>query len=365
MSVHTGYLLIADISGYTAYLTASEQEHANPILRSLLTSLVEQINEPLHLWRMDGDAILAYSTAKQFPSGEAFLTICENLYNAFTTLRRDIIANTTCPCQACANVDSLDLKIMAHHGSFEEMQVGPMKDISGADVILVHKMAKTDVKEVTGIRSYALFSQGAVNSMGIDAALTPFSQSFDHFGDVQMQVYDLAKAWEGYRAQQERFFVTDEESVYIYRRPFPLPVPLVWEALVDPELKRVWMGMRAVTVDNPQGRIGNGSDFVCTHDAMEFKYRVTDWEPFSYFSTIIGDSLRPGLKCRETYQLTTTDEGTELRYAMGPLLDDNNVRHGKEEKELVEFLAGFWPVGFDAMEKLIEDKGGSGEAIET
>ena len=99
--------------------------------------------------------------------------------------------------------------------------------------------------------------------MGIDAALTPFSQSFDHFGDVQMQVYDLAKAWESFRAQQERFFVTDEESVYIYRRPFPLPVPVVWEALVNPELKRVWMGMRAVTVDNPQGRVGNGSDFVC------------------------------------------------------------------------------------------------------
>ena len=154
---------------------------------------------------------------------------------------------------------------MAHHGSFDEMQVGPMKDISGADVILVHKMAKTDVKEVTGIRSYALFSQGAVDAMGIDAALTPFSHFFDHFGDVQMHVYDLAKAWDNFRAKQERFFVTDEERVYIYRRPFPLPVPVVWEGLVDPELKRVWMGMRAVTVDNPQGRTGNGSDLsACT-----------------------------------------------------------------------------------------------------
>jgi hypothetical protein len=51
MSVHTGYLLIADISGYTSYLTASEQEHANPILRSLLTALVEQINEPINTSR--------------------------------------------------------------------------------------------------------------------------------------------------------------------------------------------------------------------------------------------------------------------------------------------------------------------------
>ena len=45
MTAHTGYLLIADISGYTAYLTSSEQDHANPILQSLLTALVEEVGE--------------------------------------------------------------------------------------------------------------------------------------------------------------------------------------------------------------------------------------------------------------------------------------------------------------------------------
>ncbi|WP_255456223.1 hypothetical protein [Parasedimentitalea denitrificans] len=30
MTTHTGYLLIADISGYTQFLTSSELEHANP-----------------------------------------------------------------------------------------------------------------------------------------------------------------------------------------------------------------------------------------------------------------------------------------------------------------------------------------------
>ena len=175
MTTHTGYLLIADISGYTQFLTSSEQDHANPILQSLLSSLIEQVGEPMHFWKMDGDAVLAYSTQQEFPSGETFLTICENLYNAFTTRRQNIIANTTCPCQACANVGKLDLKIMAHHGKFDEMQVGPVKDISGADVILVHRMAKSDVSETTGVRSYALFSDAAVEAMGIEAALVPFS----------------------------------------------------------------------------------------------------------------------------------------------------------------------------------------------
>ena len=130
MTAQNGYLLIADISGYTAFLTSSEQDHANPILHSLLTSLVEQVGDPLHFWRMDGDAVLAYSTGQEFPSGEGFLTICENLCNAFAACQRDIVANTTCPCRACANVGDLDLKIMAHYGSFEKMKFGPMTDIS-------------------------------------------------------------------------------------------------------------------------------------------------------------------------------------------------------------------------------------------
>ena len=193
MSSYSGYLLIADISGYTSYLTSSELEHANSILQSLLSSLVEQVGDPLHLWKMEGDAVLAYSTSETFPDGETFLGICENLYNSFATKQQNIIANTTCPCRACANVGTLDLKIIAHYGAFEEMQVGPIKDISGADVILVHRMAKTDVKEATGIRSYALFSEAAANAMGIDAVLTEFSQVFEHFGEQTMKVYDLAK----------------------------------------------------------------------------------------------------------------------------------------------------------------------------
>ena len=121
---------------------------------------------------MDGDAVLAYSTGNESPSGEVFLSICENFYNAFATRRRDITANTTCPCKACANVKNLDLKVMVHYGSFEEMNFGPITDISGSDVILVHRMAKTDVKAVTGIQSYALFSEAATKAMEEDSSTT-------------------------------------------------------------------------------------------------------------------------------------------------------------------------------------------------
>ncbi|MBT5521940.1 MAG: DUF2652 domain-containing protein [Rhodospirillales bacterium] len=355
MASHNGYLLIADISGYTAFLTSSEQDHANPILHSLLTSLVEQVGDPLHFWRMDGDAVLAYSTSEEFPSGDVFLTICENIYNAFATRQRDIITNTTCPCRACANVENLDLKIMAHYGNFEEMKFGPVTDISGSDVILVHRMAKTDVKAVTGIKSYALFSEAAVNAMDINAALTPYCQEIEHFGDVSMKVYDLGAAWEKFRARRERVYLEETDGVWTFRRHLNLPIKIVWDALVAPERKQRWMvNMKAVTVENPEGRIGPGSDYHCAHEMADFFYTVTDWEPFEYFSTRMSDPGREGISMPETYQLIETDSGTEVRYTMGQACDTKGTHSEVSNQEAIGFLSEFWAASFDEMAAQID-----------
>ncbi|MGI9367251.1 MAG: DUF2652 domain-containing protein [Ruegeria sp.] len=351
-TTHTGYLLIADITGYTQFMTSSEMEHANPILQSLLGVLLEQVGDPLHFWKTEGDAVLAYSTRQDFPSGETFLTICENLYNAFTLRRQDIIANTTCPCKACANVSNLDLKIIAHHGQFDEMQLGPTKDISGAEVILVHRMTKTDVTERTGIRSYALFSEAAADAMNISDVLEPFSQDFEHFGEVRMKVYDLAKSWEKLRARRQRYYLDEEDGVWTFRYHFDAPIGVVWEALVAPELKLTWMDrIKAVKVDNPNGRLGPGSGYHCAHELADFFYRVTDWEPFDYFSTRILDPARPGISLPETYHLTETEGGTGLRYTMGMATDSAGVRSEISEQEASAFLAEFWAASFAEMEK--------------
>jgi uncharacterized protein YndB with AHSA1/START domain len=207
------------------------------------------------------------------------------------------------------------------------MNIGPMTDISGPDVILVHRMAKSNVSEVTGIRSYALFSDAAVEAMKIDAALVPYSQQFDHFGDISMQAYDLAAAWETFREHRERHFLQEEDGIWTYRRHLNLPIAVAWEALTAPELKQRWMAnMKAVTVENPEGRIGVGSAYHCAHEAADFFYTVTDWEPFNYFSARIGDPARPGISMPETYQLTETPSGTELRFTLGQAHDTEGNR---------------------------------------
>ncbi|MCA9540241.1 MAG: DUF2652 domain-containing protein, partial [Myxococcales bacterium] len=295
MAVINGYMLIADISGYTAYLTTTELEHANPIILSLLKVLVEHMGEPLELWRLEGDAVMAYSTDEAFPSGETFLTICETLYNAFSALRLDIQANTDCPCRACAQVPDLDLKILVHHGPYEVVQIGPLRDISGKDVILVHRMTKTNVREVTGVRSYALISDAAFKAMGSPKGMTPYVEPIKHFGDVQMQVYDLAAAWARHRAARQRVYVPEAESQLTLRARIPVPPASLWQILVSANSKRQWVGLISVTVVSDDGRPGPGAEYHCVHDEMSFTSWVVDWEPFQYFSCRYLSPFKPHL----------------------------------------------------------------------
>ncbi|UWQ42431.1 DUF2652 domain-containing protein [Leisingera aquaemixtae] len=351
MTAQNGYLLIADISGYTQFLTSSELDHANPILQSLLQAVAEQVGEPLHFWKLEGDAVLAYSTRAELVSGDLLLTFCENLYNAFAARRQDIVANTTCPCRACANAGGLDLKVIVHYGAFEEMQVGPVRDLSGADVILVHRMTKTAAAAETGVRSYALFSDAAVQAMQLQAAMEPYSQPFEHFGEVSMQVYDLARAWDRFRAGQERDFLEEADGVWTCRRRFEAAPQLVWEAVTAPEFKLRWMDqVSTMEMDNPDGRLGTGSVYHCGHQLAEFVYRVTDWQPFKYFSTRIKDPGREGIELPETYELTPAAGGTGLRYTIGRARDRAGNRSEVSEQEAVGFLSEFWPVSFDAMD---------------
>jgi hypothetical protein len=55
---YEGYLLIADITGYTRYLSESELEHAQETLTALLELLVE--NTRPWLSAISGDAVISY-----------------------------------------------------------------------------------------------------------------------------------------------------------------------------------------------------------------------------------------------------------------------------------------------------------------
>lgn len=341
MATSRGYLLIADLSGYTAYLTSTEFEHANGVMVALLEVLVARLGDPLRLWRLEGDAVLAYSVDPNFPSGETFLTICEDLYNAFRERRQDIRANSTCECRACAQVPNLDLKLIVHHGQFSELRVGPLRDISGPDAILVHRMPKTGVAKATGIKSYALLSQAAFVAMGTPAGLVPYAETLEHFGEVEMHAYDLDAAWKRVQAARTRVRVSEAESLYTHRFTLAVPPPVAWELLVSPRTKRLWMNLISIDLTSNTERPGPGSRYHCVHAVGEFTGWSVDWEPFDYHSNRYLNAFHPHLSHYETYTLTATTTGTEVCYTMGRMFDPERPEAGPFPEADAELSAAY------------------------
>lgn len=339
MGTNVGYMLIADLSGYTAYLTSTELEHANGVIAGLLESIVARLEDPLHLWRLEGDAVLAYTTDPDFPDGHTFLTICEELYDAFMSRRLDIHANSTCQCRACAQVPDLDLKIVVQHGTFEQMTVGTMRDISGPDVILAHRMTKTGVRDATGIKSYALFSQAAFRAMGSPGGLlVPYQECMDHFGDVQMQAYDLAAAWERRRKNRKRAYIDEKDALWTVKTHVPTKRSVTWEIIISARSRRQWMDMIDVRVESETKRPEPGARFHCVHKIGEFSSWLVDWEPFDYFTIRYVNAYHPHLSHYETYRLTPLDDGgTEFRYTMGPMFNPDDPKAGPFPHEDVEY----------------------------
>jgi hypothetical protein len=115
---HEGYLLIADITGYTRYLSESELEHAQETLTALLELLVENTRPPLVISRLAGDAVISYGLRGDFFQGQTFIEKIEDIYVTFRKALERLVLNNTCRCNACANISLLDLKFFIHYGSF-------------------------------------------------------------------------------------------------------------------------------------------------------------------------------------------------------------------------------------------------------
>ena len=114
-----GYLLIADIGGYTKFITAVELEHSTDILADLINSIAAQAVGAFHLAKLEGDAFFVFAPEGSI-DGPAFLTLVESCYFAFAERLRDISRANTCECGACRLTPSLNLKFVAHAGQYSK-----------------------------------------------------------------------------------------------------------------------------------------------------------------------------------------------------------------------------------------------------
>lgn len=148
------FFFIADISGYTAYMVKNQVErtHGTLVINALIKTLSREVTIPLEISKLEGDAIFLFLPIEQLPQAmksEPYLITQKllNLFKVFTKKVRELQDSTACGCGACSNIDELNLKIVAHYGSASLDTIGSFKELSGVDVILVHRLLKNQVKE--------------------------------------------------------------------------------------------------------------------------------------------------------------------------------------------------------------------------
>ena len=250
--VEQGYLVLADVSGYTGFLAGTELEHATGILAELIQSMLDGLSPPLELAAVEGDAVFVHGPAEVVARGETLLELIEATYAAFRMRRGVMSARTTCGCGACSRIDDLDLKFVTHFGGFAWQDVGGSRTPVGTDVNVVHRLLKNGIESETGWRGYALFTDAALSSLGIEATgMHRRVEEYEHLGGVDTATLDLD---ERMACRPAAGVPPLASSHWFAELDLPAAPATVWEWLNDPRLRSQWVGERTVEAELPGRR---------------------------------------------------------------------------------------------------------------
>jgi hypothetical protein len=314
-----GYLVIADITGYTSFLSDTELEHAQDSLRSLLELLVNHTKEPLRISRLEGDAVISFALDDTFIQSQTLLENLETTYVAFRQAQQRMRLNTTCDCMACKNIPNLDLKFLVHYGEFMLQDIGPYTELIGPEINLGHRLLKNTITEATGIKAYAAFTQAAVDAIEIEGQadrLVVHLEPDEYVDEVKLYIQDLRIIWQKER-ELHRIQVLPEEALVVIEDDFIIGPTLLWDYLTTPEYRAILDQADSVTVESAQdGRISRGSIYVCAHGEHQTRQAIVDWRPFDYY-TFQVDGMLPGTNNMITVQLLPTDTGSRVVATIG------------------------------------------------
>ncbi|HEX6300459.1 MAG TPA: DUF2652 domain-containing protein [Acidimicrobiia bacterium] len=330
-----GFFLIADITGYTMYLSESELEHARQTLTDLLELVVEQTRPPLVVAQLEGDAVFSYALAEGFVTAQTFLERIEEIYVEFRRAVDLMVLNNTCRCNACANVSALDLKFFVHYGAFAIQSVGDITQLVGTDVNLIHRLLKNSVTADTGARAYLLLTEGAVDALGLDSGeegMVAHREVVPEFGEITVVVKDMHPVYEA-TTQVERSFYGPEDILMTQATDIPMPIEHVWNYANQSRFRNLIIGSDSYEVlDRKKGRVAAGSTYRCYHGKMIVTQLIMEWLPFE---RVVLQQLIPIPGRRPTQSIidlefTQIDDGTRFSETAtkptGPLVQRSLAR---------------------------------------
>ncbi len=288
-----GYLVLADISGYTSYLVGTELDHARDVLTELLELLVQHFEPLLNIAKLEGDAVFAYVPKTKITRDETLLEMMESTYLAFRDRVEGIRRRTTCQCNACKLIPNLDLKFIAHFGEYILQIVSGITELVGSDVNLVHRLLKNHISEATGWKAYVLFTDAAMTQLDVKLEnLHEQVENYEHLGEVKTFNLNLHERYKELK-EAKRVFISPEEADWVSTRTVPASPYVVWEWMNDIQKRLLWETFDDIRpIIRPGGRTGTGAQNHCAHGKNIAPEKVVDWHPFEHYTLDYSMGIR-------------------------------------------------------------------------
>ncbi|MFF2494301.1 DUF2652 domain-containing protein [Agromyces sp. NPDC058064] len=185
-------LLIADIGGYTDYMSSHRFSlaHAEVNTARMLDKMIDAA-PGYDLIEIEGDAAFLSKQADGRDSDAAvaeILTTAAAMHRAFHLERQNVAANL-CPCAGCKEAAELKLKFVAHVGDVATQTIRERIKLVGIDVIHVHRMLKNPVS----IPEYVLLSDELhrTGAGALPAEVHEISQDLEGIGTVRAYFVDV------------------------------------------------------------------------------------------------------------------------------------------------------------------------------
>jgi hypothetical protein len=150
VSTQNGFLLLADITGYTNFLANTPTDVGGHITAGLLDTLVDTVSPPFKVGNIAGDAIFVFAPDDGNASGQTVLEAIDSLYCAFADQVSALRYGANCPSDPAQLAGALDLKLVVHYGEYAINRIGDRDELSGSAVVALHRLAKNTVSRDTG-----------------------------------------------------------------------------------------------------------------------------------------------------------------------------------------------------------------------
>ncbi len=307
-------IFIPDISGFTKFVTETEINHSQHIIKELIEVIVKSLTPEIIVSEIEGDAVLAYRLGNP-PSYTELKELAEKIFLNFHSQLRIIERDNVCSCGACTGASDLTLKFITHFGKLKEVEVANFKKIIGSDVILVHRLLKNHVP----LNEYLLITDNFFKAQKNDSAINKNQlinnvEEYENFGKVETKYLDFTSLINEIPSFPKIQRITDGKITGTISVSVNAPIDFVHLKLIDIAGKINWVNdIIKISDNNPINRID--AVHICQFDKMDLKLttKVSQTTNDEYFFQEEAE-IKNDVKFINDFHLIKSGNSTNLEY---------------------------------------------------